>query len=137
MIACWPETTKRFYTCISFRRGRMRRLLSLVSAMAILLMGGVFVQISAQPVAKKPFTFQDMMALKRIGGPVVSPDAKWVLFAAVDVDLTENKRTSHLWVVPTAGGPARQIPGTPAGESGGRWAPEGKSYLSLNASERG
>ena len=116
----------------------MRRFsLSIVSAMAILLMGGVFVQISAQPAAKKPFTFQDMMSLKRIGGPVVSPDGKWVLFAAVDVDLKENKRTSHLWVVPTAGGPARQLPGTPAGESGGRWSPDGKSYLYLSAAEGG
>ena len=71
----------------------MRRLLPIVSAMAILLMGGVFVQVSAQPAAKKPFTFEDMMSLKRIGGPVISPDGKWVLFAAVDVDLKENKRT--------------------------------------------
>ena len=69
----------------------MRRFaFSLVSAMAILLMGGVFVQVSAQPAAKKPFTFEDMMALKRIGGPVVSPDGKWVLFAAVDVVLKDN-----------------------------------------------
>ena len=115
----------------------MRRLLSIVSAMAILLMGGVFVQVSAQPTAKKPFTFEDMMSLKRIGGPVISPDGKWVLFAAVDVDLKENKRISHLWVVPTAGGPARQIPGTPSGESGGRWSPDGKSYLYLSAAEGG
>jgi dipeptidyl aminopeptidase/acylaminoacyl peptidase len=115
----------------------MRRLRSIVSAMAILLMGGVFVQISAQPAAKKPFTFEDMMSLKRIGGPVVSPDGKWVLFAAVDVDLKENKRISHLWVVPTAGGTARQIPGTAAGESGGRWSPDGKSYLYLSAAEGG
>jgi dipeptidyl aminopeptidase/acylaminoacyl peptidase len=116
----------------------MRRFsLSIVSAMAILLMGGVFVQVSAQPAAKKPFTFEEMMSLKRIGGPVVSPDGKWVLFAAVDVDLKENKRTSHLWVVPTAGGQARQLPGTPAGESGGRWSPDGKSYLYLSAAEGG
>ena len=81
----------------------MRRFtLFIVSAMAILLMEGSFVQLSAQPAAKKPFTFEDMMSLKRIGGPVISPDGKWVLFAAVDVDLTENKRTPHLWVVPTA-----------------------------------
>ena len=72
--------------------------------MAILLMEGNFVQLSAQPAAKNPFTFEDMMSLKRIGGPVISPDGKWVLFAAVDVDLKENKRTSHLWVVPMAGG---------------------------------
>ena len=86
----------------------MRRFtLFIVSAMAILLMDGFFVQLSAQPAAKKPFTFEDMMSLKRIGGPVISPDGKWVLFAAVDVDLKENKRTPHLWVVPMDGGPAR------------------------------
>src|SRR5437899_2194078 len=34
---------------------------------------------------KHPFTFEDMMALKRVGEPVPSPDGKWVLFSAVDV----------------------------------------------------
>ena len=116
----------------------MRRCtLSTVSALAILLMGGLFVQLSAQPAAKKPFTFEDMMSLKRIGGPVISPDGRWVLFGAVDVDLKENKRTSHLWVVPVAGGIARQLPGTAAGESGGRWSPDGKSYLYLSSTEGG
>ena len=116
----------------------MRRFtLLIVSAMAILLMGGLFVQLSAQPTAKKPFTFEDMKSLKRIGGPAVSPDGKWVLFAAVDVDLKENKRTSHLWVVPMAGGAAQQLPATPAGESGGHWSPDGKSYLYLSAAEGG
>jgi dipeptidyl aminopeptidase/acylaminoacyl peptidase len=116
----------------------MRRFtLSLVPVMIILLIGGVFVQLSAQPAAKKPFTFEDMMSLKRIGGPVVSPDGKWVLFAAVDVNLNENKRTSHLWVVPLAGGEARQLPSTPSGESGGRWSPDGKSYLFITSLEGG
>jgi dipeptidyl aminopeptidase/acylaminoacyl peptidase len=114
----------------------MRRFtLPIVSVMAILLIGGLFVQLSAQPAAKKPFTFEDMMSLKRIGGPVISPDGKWVLFSAVDVDLNENKRTSHLWVVPVAGGIARQLPGTAAGENGGRWSPDGKSYLYISAAD--
>jgi len=116
----------------------MRRFtLSIVSVIIILLMGGVFVQLSALPPAKKPFTFEDMMRLKRIGGPVVSPNGKWVLFGAVDVDLQENKRTPHLWVVPIAGGDALQLPSTPAGESGGRWSPDGKSYLFISAAEGG
>lgn len=116
----------------------MRRFtLSLISLTIILLMGGVFVQLSAQPAAKKPFTFEDMMSLKRIGSPVISPDGKWVLFGAVDVDLKENKRTPHLWVVPLAGGDARQLPSTPAGESGGRWSPDGKSYLFISSVEGG
>jgi hypothetical protein len=41
---------------------------------------------------KRPFTFEDMMALKRVGEPVVSPDGKWVAFSAVEVNLKENKK---------------------------------------------
>jgi dipeptidyl aminopeptidase/acylaminoacyl peptidase len=110
----------------------------IVSVIIILLMGGAFVQLSAQSPAKKPFTFEDMMSLKRVGGPVgVSPNGKWVLFSAMDVDLKENKRTSHLWVVPLAGGEARQLPSTAAGESGGRWSPDGASYLFISSVEGG
>src|SRR3954466_6340115 len=59
---------------------------------------------SALPSAaqKHPSTFEDMMALKRVEEPVVSPDGKWVLFAAVDVDLKANTKTPHVWVVPLA-----------------------------------
>jgi dipeptidyl aminopeptidase/acylaminoacyl peptidase len=49
--------------------------------------------------ATNPFTFEDMMKLKRVEEPVVSPDGKWVLFAAVDVDLKANTKTPHIWVV--------------------------------------
>src|SRR5438067_9424318 len=55
---------------------------------------------SAVAQNKHPFTFDDMMALKRVEEPVPSPDGKWVLFAAVDVDLKANTKTSHVWVVP-------------------------------------
>jgi dipeptidyl aminopeptidase/acylaminoacyl peptidase len=50
--------------------------------------------------AKHPFTFEDMMKLKRVGDPQVSPDGKWVLFSVVDVDLEANTKTPHIWIVP-------------------------------------
>src|SRR5262249_55342878 len=111
--------------------------LSLSLLAAILLIAGAFGQLSAQEPAKKPFTFEDMMALKRVSGLSVSPNGKWVMFSAMDVDLKENKKTTHLWVVPLAGGEARQLPSTPAGEAGGRWSPDGKSYLFISAVEGG
>ena len=46
--------------------------------------------------SKRPFTFEDMMQLKRVGEPIVSPDGKWVGFSAVDVSLDENTRKPHL-----------------------------------------
>ncbi len=78
---------------------------------------------------KPPFTFEDMMSLKRLSDPQISPDGKWVLFSAVDVDLGKNTRVSHLWIVPAAGGESRQITRDPAGENRGRWSPDGKRFL--------
>ena len=75
--------------------------------------------------AKRPFTFEDMMALKRVNEPVVSPDGKWVAFSAVDVNLEKNKKTPHLWVVPATGGDAKQLTSGP-GEDRPRWSPDGK-----------
>jgi dipeptidyl aminopeptidase/acylaminoacyl peptidase len=67
---------------------------------------------SALPSAaqKHPFTFEDMMALKRVEEPVVSPDGKWVLFAAVDVDLKANTKTPHVWVVPLSPSENTRVP---------------------------
>src|SRR6185369_11148938 len=76
---------------------------------------------------KRPFTFEDMMQLKRIGEPTVSPDSKWVAFTAVDVSLEANTKTPHLEIVPASGGEARRL--TPESSSGGdrlRFAPDGK-----------
>jgi len=94
------------------------------------------VSVSAQPApntvttgAKRPFTFEDMMALKRVSEPVPSPDGKWVVFAAVDVDLSANTKISHLWIVPAAGGEARRLNQTPNHEERPRFSPDGKRLI--------
>jgi dipeptidyl aminopeptidase/acylaminoacyl peptidase len=78
---------------------------------------------------KRPFTFEDMMALKRVGEPVPSPDGKWVVFAVVDVDLAANTKKSHLWIVPAAGGEARRLNQTPNHEERPRFSPDGKRLI--------
>jgi dipeptidyl aminopeptidase/acylaminoacyl peptidase len=108
---------------------KTRRFELAIILFTVAILGQIPAQTAPQAAARRPFTFEDMMALKRIGGPVVSPDNKWVLFAAVDVDLKANKRTSHLWVVPLAGGESRQLTSDPAGETGGRWSPNGAKFL--------
>ncbi|HKV92514.1 MAG TPA: S9 family peptidase [Candidatus Angelobacter sp.] len=116
----------------------MRRFsLSVFLLAAIVLIGGAFGQLSAQAPSKKPFTFEDMMALKRVDDPVVSPNGKWIMFSAVDVNLKANKKTPHLWVLPLAGGEAHELPSTAAGESNGRWSPDGQSYLFITSTEGG
>src|SRR2546430_10006110 len=73
------------------------------------------VSVLAQtPSQKHPFTFEDMMALKRVGAPVPSPDGKWVVFDCEDVDLAANTKISHLWIVPASGAESPPLSPTPA-----------------------
>src|SRR6266404_3009987 len=78
---------------------------------------------------KHPFTFEDMMKLKRVGAPVPSPDGKWVVFDAEDVDLEANTKISHLWIVPAQGGESRRLDPTPNHEERPRFSPDGKRLI--------
>jgi dipeptidyl aminopeptidase/acylaminoacyl peptidase len=80
-------------------------------------------------VAKHPFTFEDMMKLKRVGAPVPSPDGKWVVFDCEDVDLEANTKISHLWIVPANGGEARRLNPTSNHEERPRFSPDGKRLI--------
>jgi dipeptidyl aminopeptidase/acylaminoacyl peptidase len=83
----------------------------------------------AQSPQKRPFTFEDMMKLKRVGAPVPSPDGKWVVFDCVDVDLEANTRILHLWIVPASGGQSRRLNPTPNHEERPRFSPDGKRLI--------
>ena len=95
---------------------------------ALFLTSSGFAQ-TPSPTTKRPFTFEDMMKLKRVGAPVPSPDGKWVVFDCVDVDLEANTRTSHLWIVSANGGESRRLNQTPNHEERPRFSPDGKRLI--------
>src|SRR5258708_2011323 len=108
---------------------------------------------------KHPFTFEDMMKLKRVGEPEVSPDGKWVIFSVVDVNLDANTKTPHIWIVPFSGSQDsgnREKSGVPhpspvLGRVGAtervlipdqdgdrpRWSPDGKRFAFLSTKQGG
>jgi dipeptidyl aminopeptidase/acylaminoacyl peptidase len=84
----------------------------------------------AQSPQKHPFSFEDMMKLKRIGSFAASPDGKWIVFDCVDVDLEANTKPSHLWIAPADGkGEARRLNQTPNHEERPRFSPDGKRLI--------
>jgi dipeptidyl aminopeptidase/acylaminoacyl peptidase len=100
----------------------MRKLLT-----AACLAAAVALPATAQQPAKRPMTFADLQAMKRISDPQISPSGKWVLFSVTDVSLEKNTKVNHLWVVALDGkSPERQVTFAD-GESNGRFAPDGKT----------
>jgi dipeptidyl aminopeptidase/acylaminoacyl peptidase len=82
-------------------------------------------------------TFDDLMKMRRLGDIDLSRDGKWVLFSVTDVDLEKNTKTSHLWIVPAAGGKEVALTDSQAGENRGRFSPDGTQVLFQTARDGG
>ncbi len=83
--------------------------------------------------SKRPMTFEDMMAMKRLGETAVSPDGKWLAYSVTTVNLAQNTRTTEWWLQPIAGGDPFKIAVTRPGDSGLQFEPDGKRILFLSS----
>jgi dipeptidyl aminopeptidase/acylaminoacyl peptidase len=98
----------------------------------------------AQGVAKRPMTIDDMMSLRTVGAPSISPNGTTVVFTinawehpGARGDTAKGDRhdmRSHLWLVPADGSrPPRQITFSERGETQPQWSPEGTRIAFLSA----
>ena len=97
----------------------------------------VLVSISS-PLAqsKRAVTFDDVLAIKAVGGATLSPDGSQVLYT-VRQWVAEKERMearTHIWSVATNGStPARQITSGEKGDSQPQWSPDGKFISFVSA----
>ena len=95
----------------------MKRILTL-----IFLCASAFTGVRAQT----PFSFNDLVNIKRIGDPQLSPDGKWVAYTVGVVNKAENRTVTHIYVVKTDGSDQKQITNGDKSFSSPRWSPNGK-----------
>ena len=88
--------------------------------------------VAAAP-AKKPYTVQDQVTLKRLAGFKVSPDGSKIVYVLRTTDLEANKGRMDLWLINSDGSGQRQLTSDPGNESDPVWSPEGKSIYFLTA----
>ena len=76
--------------------------------------------------AKTVITHEMLWMMKRVGGPAVSPDGKWVVYSITEPSYESDKPVSDLWLVPASGGTPRRLTNTKAGEGGLVWSPDSR-----------
>ncbi len=82
--------------------------------------------VGAQQVAKHPVTHEDIWLMKRLGGPVPSPDGRWVVFTLTEPAYDDSSKVEDLWIVPADGSaPPRQLTTAPGPENDPAWSPDG------------
>src|SRR5450631_3442159 len=95
------------------------KMMRVVAAVGVVWLGVVAGLGQGAAPAKRPMTFADLMAMKRVSDPQISPSGKWVMFSVTDVSLVKNTKVNHLWVVALNGEnggstpPKRSLDGAP------------------------
>ena len=82
---------------------------------------------AAQQPARHTITHEDVWLMKRVGGPALSPDGRWVVFSVTEPSYNEQEQASDLWLAPADGSAEpRRLTSTRAGEGGTAWSPDGR-----------
>ena len=71
-------------------------------------------------------TIEDVMKVRRVADPRVSPDGKRVAFTVGDVAFEANKVVNQIYTVGIDGSGLKQVTSSPASSSAPRWSPDGK-----------
>ncbi len=67
-----------------------------------------------------------MWSLQRLGDPSLSPDGRLVVLPVTRFDVAQNSGLTDLWLIPAAGGPARQLTTDSAADTSPAFSPNGK-----------
>jgi len=95
----------------------------LVSAILVIL---ALVSGDALAQGSTPFSAEKMWSLDRLGQPTIAPDGKVAVLPVTRYAVAENKGLTDLWIIPTAGGPARQLTSDTAADTSPVFSPDGK-----------
>jgi dipeptidyl aminopeptidase/acylaminoacyl peptidase len=83
---------------------------------------------------KRSITETDLYNFQWIANAQISPDGSRVVYTHVKVTAKHDSYETALWIIPSAGGPARQFTSGPH-DSSPRWSPDGRTVAFLRAAE--
>ncbi|MFT3745391.1 MAG: S9 family peptidase [Pyrinomonadaceae bacterium] len=92
----------------------------------VLWIFGFAIFASAFSIAQTPFTAKDMLTLKRLADPQLSPDGRTVAYTVGTPDMAANRVVNQIWTMSIDGSRQKQITNGSGSSSGPRWSPDGK-----------
>ena len=105
------------------------------SRSARLLACALLTSLSSAAVHAAPFTVEDLVRLKRVSDPQISPDGRVLAFVQRETDLEANRGRTSLWLLDLADPAAepQRATGVPANDSSPRWASDSRTLYFLSA----
>jgi dipeptidyl aminopeptidase/acylaminoacyl peptidase len=93
-----------------------------------------FASLMAMPAtaAPRPWTIDDILAVRNVTDPQVSPDGRWVAYVISELNADGSDYNTDVWLVSTDGGEARRLTNSPVADESPRWSPDGRTLAFLS-----
>jgi dipeptidyl aminopeptidase/acylaminoacyl peptidase len=107
----------------------MKRVFALLTIIAL----SISSVAAKEPQSAHPFTIDDLLKIRRVSDPQLSPDGRWVAYTISDTDKAANKRTTQVYVISTDGGEPVALTNEKQSSHSPRWSPDGKRIAVVSA----
>src|SRR2546425_290665 len=101
--------------------------------MSVLLLLLLLFATAVAGADKKRFTVDDLLKIRRVSDPQLSPDGKWIAFTISELDWERNTRNSDIWLIPSQGGEPRKLTNSDKRDDSPRWSPDGKQIAFISS----
>src|SRR5437870_4702437 len=93
----------------------------------------VIASVTSLIAQERRFTIDDLLRVRRVSDPQVSPKGNLVAFTITDMDRAANKGTTQIYLVPLNGGEVRQLTNDEHSSATPRWSPDGEKLVFVSA----
>jgi dipeptidyl aminopeptidase/acylaminoacyl peptidase len=108
----------------------MMRYLASALLIALALSSATFAQQTSQQL-----TINELLKVRRVGDPQLSPDGRIVAYTITDVDKAANRGTTHIYLMPTAGGEPKMLATGARSSNSPRWSPDSRRLAFVSTRE--
>jgi dipeptidyl aminopeptidase/acylaminoacyl peptidase len=100
---------------------------------ASLVLTGIAFVFTSDLAAQRPVEAKDLLRIKEVSDPQLSPDGAWVAYTVSTSDTVEDKRDADIWMSSWDGQRSIRLTRTKQREHAPRWSPNGRYLAFLSA----